>query len=228
MNDMSKNSFFWHISCVSLLLLFGKITEKYSPDEYPVTAFGNRAFVWGDESPINIFNLAIINKAWGWLDESEICFLDYLPNQKTDKNYFYNKKLANFFIKLAAGKVENPNEYEKEFIADLIKNGYAVNNNGEISVTMPVYTQPQKNKLFALILPMADELFVFAAEIKQAVKQILKNHVPPHLKKQIDGIACMRMFDEVIGKSVEAMRRKDYLKASWNANEIPTVYVILD
>ncbi|MCL2815708.1 MAG: RNA polymerase sigma factor [Oscillospiraceae bacterium] len=230
MNDMSKNSFMWHISCVTLWVLFGKITEKDYPfEKYPTTAFGEKAFVWADESPGGVFNICGMSRHDKSLDEGEIRFLDYLPKPKSENAYFYrNQKLANFFMRLASGKVENPNEYEKEFMADLIAHGYVFNNNGKISVTTPVYTGEQIHELYSLLSPMVEELLVLTAEIQQTVRTVLKNHIPSHLKQQIDGIVCMRMFDEVIGKSGEIMCRKDYLKTSWNAREMPTVYVVLE
>jgi len=229
MNGMSRNSFLWHISCAAFQLLFGKITERDYPfEKYPVTAFGEKAFVWGDESPSNILGLCNMSSHDGSLDEGEIRFLDYLPNPKSEHAYFYrNRKLANFYIKLASGKIKNPNEHEKEFIADLIANGYALNNNGEISITTPVYTQSQINELYSLLSPMIEELLKSAADIQEAAEKVLKNHVPAHLKQQTAGIICMRMFDEVIGASTEIMRRKDYLKINWSACEMPTVYVVL-
>ena len=238
-SDMSKNSFLWHITCVILQLLFGKITENSYPEEkFPVTAFGEKAFVWGDESPGGILNICNMYHRDGLGEYEEIRFFDYLPNPQSDSNYFYrnrqfslitsgNDTLPKVFMKVASGKIENPNEYEKAYIADLIKNGYVLNDNNTLSVTTPVYTQTQKDALYALLLPMVDELLVAVAAIRQMAETTLKNHVPSHLKQQIAGIACMRMFDDVIGEPTEIMRRKDYLKASWNAHEMPTVYAII-
>jgi RNA polymerase sigma factor (sigma-70 family) len=229
MNDMSKNSFMWHVSCAALWQLFSKIGEEVQFKDYPTTAFGEKAFVWGDESPGGILNCCSMSKSDGCLETGELWFLDYLPKPNSDNNYFYrSKKLADFYIKLAAGKVNIYNEYEKEFIADFVKNGYALSENGVISVTMPVYTQEQKFKLWNMLSPMVDELFAFAETIKQNADAILKNHVPSHLKKQTVGIINKRMFDDVIGATVEIMCRKDYLKASWTANEVPTVYAVID
>ena len=143
MHDMSKNSFMWHITYVACVFLFGKINENIP---FPQTAFGDKAFVWGDESPRSIINFCSMSYSDGTLDEGELRFLDYLPAQKSDNNYFYrNLKLAKFFV-----------------------------------------------------------------------------------IQQVPGIICMRMFDDVIGASVEIMCQKDYLKTSWNAREMPTVYAVID
>ena len=229
MNDMSKNSFDWHVSCAVLWMLFGKIGEDVPYADYPVTAFGERAFVWGDESPSGVLNCCNMSVSDGWLESGELWFLDYLPKPKSDNNYFYrNRKLANFFIRLAAKKVGIQSDYEKEFIADLIKDGYATSENGSVSVTVPVYTREQVAKLHEIARPTVEKLYASAETIKQNAGAILKNHVPSHLKKQSAGIVNKRMFDDVIGAAAEIMCRKDYLKASWSANETPTVYAVID
>jgi RNA polymerase sigma factor (sigma-70 family) len=227
--DMSMNSYKWHITCVAMNLLFGKITEKFTPGEAPVTAFGDKAYVWGDETPEYVFNICNMSKYDGCLAEGELHFMDYLPNNKSNSNEFYrNLKLTNFLIKLASSKVNNPNEYEKEYMAELISKGYAVNDNGSVTLTLPVYTKNQISALCNILTPVIDELLEIATEIMKIVEKVLKNHTPTHLKQQLTNIACMRMFDDVINATVDIMSRKDYLKVHWNANEMPTVYAILE
>lgn len=230
MCDMSKNSLLWHVTCWAMWLLFSKINENLP--EWPVTAFGEKAFVWGVESASGILNCCTLgNDEFGHdagIDKGRMYCLDYLPTQKTTHTYFYcNRKITNFYLKFAAGMVHSPNEYEQEFIADLIRRGYFENNGGILRVTTPVYTREQAEKLYALLLPVVDEAFLLAADIQKNAETVLKNHVPAHLKKQTHGIICMRMFDDVVGATVEAMRRNDYLKISWNAAEIPTACIIL-
>jgi RNA polymerase sigma factor (sigma-70 family) len=227
MNDMPFNSFAWHITCAVLWHLFDRIDVAF--EDYPVTAFGEKAFVWGDESPSGVLNFNVMSKENGFLDEGEIRFFNYLPNSTHDPfNFYRNPKLANFYVKLAAGKVNNPNEYEKEFIADFIKHGYAVKNSGNITVTMPVYTKRQKGELDALLLPLAGELYAVAGEIQKAAEAVLRNHIPLHLKKQTYGIIRMRMFDDVIVAAIENKRRRDYLKPNWGAGELPTAYMVFE
>lgn len=228
MCDMSKNSLTWHITCVAIYILFSRITEKYSFDDYPVTSFGDKAYVWGDEAPRGILNFCNMSQLDGCLDEGELHFIDYLPNPKSDNNYFYrNRQLSNLFIKLVNNKVNNPNEYEREIIADLIRNGYVKNDNGKISATLPVYTEIQKSTLYSMLEPTIVELLSVNANIKQTLEKVLKNHIPTHLKPQAESIACMRMFDDVMCVTVEVMRNKDYLRVNWSANEMPTVFAVV-
>ncbi|MDF2543018.1 MAG: polymerase, sigma-24 subunit, subfamily [Herbinix sp.] len=229
LSDMSRNSFYWHITCVTMNYLFGKITEKFTPWESPVTAFGEKAYVWGDESPRGVLNTCNMSKYDECLIEGELHFLDYLPHIKSDSNVFYrNLKLANFLVKLASNKVHNFNEYEKEFMAELIEKGYAINENGSVSLSLPVYSQSQIKDLFSILDPIIYVFLDIASEIMKIIEKVLKNHTPTHLKQQITSIACMRMFDDIICATIENMRDKDYLKVNWNANEMPTVYLVLE
>jgi len=229
MSDMTKNSFYWHVSCMFFWLLDTIIAKKYLHFDYPISAFGEKALVWGDECPNAIFNHCCLNKADDFLDEGEMRFLDYLPNIKSDNNYFCrNQKIAKLFIKLAKGATLDFNEYEKEFIADLIKNGYVKKDNDRFIVTTPVYTKNQINSLYSILQSMTEELSEYVDQIYKNAEIILINHIPLHLKKYLTEILCMRMFGDVIGASAEIMIRKDCLKTSWNALEMPTVFVVLD
>jgi len=56
----------------------------------------------------------------------------------------------------------------------------------------------------------------------------LKNHVPSHLKNQVNGISSMRMFNDIICAVTKNMVNKDYLKTNWEPNEIPTYYAVVE
>ncbi|HBL84655.1 MAG: hypothetical protein A2Y17_11005 [Clostridiales bacterium GWF2_38_85] len=155
--------------------------------------------------------------------------MDWLQKPKNNHHDFYrNQKLANFFIKLAAGKITEPNEYEKDMIAELIQKGYAFTANNTTSVTTPVFTRSEFGRLFSMLHPLFDEALDISSKIEAEAEKLLYNHVPSHLTEQVKSIACMRMFDVVIGGSAQIMYNKDYLKTNWTANEMPTVYAIIE
>ncbi len=131
-------------------------------------------------------------------------------------------------MKLASNKVTDPNEYEKEFLAELIQKGYARNDNGKITVTTPVYTPSQFQSLYDILQPIIDELLEVSVNIKEISKNTWQNHVPFHLQGQVKAISCLRLFDDVIGAAAQIMHRKDYLKTNWEATEMPTEYIITD
>ncbi len=227
--NMSRNSYLWHITCVLLQCLFDKITKKYTLGDPPVTTFGEKAYVWGVEESESIFNICNLTKYDGALSAGEIHFMDYLPRSKSHHQEFCcNLKLANFLVKLASNKVTDPNEYEKEFLAELIQKGYALSDNGKITVTTPVYTPSQFQSLYDILQPIIEELLVVSTHIKEISTNIWQNHVPLNLQDQVEAISCLRLFDDVIGATAQIMHRKDYLKTNWEATEMPTVYIITD
>ena len=195
----------------------------------PVTTFGEKAYVWGVEEPESIFNICNLTKYDGALSAGEIHFMDYLPRSKSHHQEFCcNLKLANFLVKLASNKVTDPNEYEKEFLAELIQKGYALSDNGKITVPTPVYTPSQFQSLYDILQPIIEELLVVSTHIKEISTNIWQNHVPLNLQDQVEAISCLRLFDDVIGATAQIMHRKDYLKTNWEATEMPTVYIITD
>jgi len=223
----SRNSFIWQISIIAFQLLIGKITATLSPKLFPKTAFGERAYVWGVEEEESILSICNLSPNDGI--EGELRMMDYLPSDRTYHGTLYtNRKLANILIRLASNKLTDPNDYDKEYIAELIKLGYAVNNDGVINVTIPVFTRSQIATLYELLTPITDELLAISAKIKQMKDSILLNHVPNHLKEQVSGISCMRMFNDIIGAVVINMVNKDYLKENWETNEIPTYYAVIE
>ena len=225
----SKNSLVWQISIIAFQMLFGKIKFSFSPKETPKTAFGERAYVWGVEEDEPILNICHLSPYDGSLSEGELNMMDYLPSARTHHNILYShRRLANILIKLAANKLTPANEYDKEYIAELIQLGYAVNNDGVIKLTLPVFTRSQIASLYELLDPITDELLSISGKIKHMADAILLNHVPAHLKEQISGISCMRMFNDCIDAVAKNMVNKDYLKENWEPNEIPTYYAVID
>lgn len=228
-NKMSRNSFFWNVSIIAFQMLFEKITAKFSANNPPVTAFGEKAYVWGCEEPDSVYYICNISPYDGTLNEGELRCMDYLPSGKTRHADLYcNLKLANFLIKLASNKVTEPDEHEKQYVADLIQLGYAFNDKGKIKVTLPVFSREQINQLYDFLYPIVEELLILSTKIKETTDYILKNHVPAHLKAQVNDISCMRMFDDIIGGVTKKMVSKDYLKTSWEPNEVPTYYAVIE
>lgn len=92
--------------------------------------------------------------------------MDYIPKSKSNHHdFFRNLKSANFLVRIASNKVTDPNEYEKEFLAELIQKGYAISDNGKIAT--PVYTLSQFQSLYDILQPIIEELLVLSTHIKE-------------------------------------------------------------
>lgn len=227
--NMSHNTYMWQMMCMVLASTFKKCQEIDLGGETPITAFGERAYVWGEEECKNAFNICQIQGEGVEIEDCMLYFMDWIENPKGTHHDFYNdRKLVNLFIRLAKGQVKDPNEYEKEMIVTLIKRGYVLNKNGELAITVPVYTQKQIDKVIKILDPIIEETYQLSQEIFSVICSILKNHTPIHLKQSIKGIARMRLFSEVVSAPAHIMHCKDYIKTNWSANEMPTTYIVID
>ncbi len=82
--NMSRNSYLWHTTCVLLQCLCDRITKKYTLGDPPVTAFGEKAYVWEIKEPESIFNICNLTKYDGALTTGEIHFMNYVPTMSRD------------------------------------------------------------------------------------------------------------------------------------------------
>jgi hypothetical protein len=215
---MSNNTYLWQFTCFTLRHAFSKFDEF--EERMPTTAFGEKAFIWGEEEQHGSFAICEING---------INFMDWIDKPKGDHHDFYgNDKLAEIFISTAKSEVKNPDEYQKEMLATLVKKGYVIKNDDEFKVTVPVFIKAEYQQIENILNPVINEVNKKSREIHNITERILRNYTPPHLKKSIDVIACMHLFEDAISAPVHIMHRKDYLKTDWDANEMPTTYIILN
>lgn len=122
--------------------------------------------MYGELKSQNLYFICNLTKYDGALTEGEIHFMDYIPKSKSNHHdFFRNLKSANFLVRIASNKVTDPNEYEKEFLAELIQKGYAISDNGKIAT--PVYTLSQFQSLYDILQPIIEELLVLSTHIKE-------------------------------------------------------------
>ncbi len=248
-SDMSKNSLKWQIACIILQHAYSKVADKYFvPGKAPLTAFGEHAFVWGQEHIDGGFNCCNIS-ADEWNTNISMYFMDWVAKPNTHHNDFYsNPKLVKLYDKLVHGLVceseKNPklvklcdrfahgllNEievYEREMLAELVRKGYARKQDGQVRASMPVFTKEEYERLILLLKPVivnASELF---EKMHAEITAVLRNHAPSHMNKQVESIACMSLFNDGAYTPVSILNKNDYLSTDWDADEIATAYVIL-
>jgi len=113
-------------------------------------------------------------------------------------------------------------------IATLIKKGYVTNHNGTLKITIPVFTNEQFKEVIAILDPLCEELYGLSKDIFVMIYETLRNHTPSNLKNSIKGITQMRMFDAIVSSPARIMHSRDYIKANWDANEMPTTYIVVN
>lgn len=64
--------------------------------------------------------------------------------------------------------------------------------------------------------------------MRSEIIAVLHNHAPTHLKKQVDSIACMDLFNDGVYSPVSIMNKNGYLSTDWEADEIATAYAVMN
>lgn len=222
--NMSLNSLKWHMSTMMLFTAYHNIIRKSKP---PISAFGEHSYVWGTEKIDGGFNCCTINAA-EWNTGISMYFMDWLAHPNIHHSDFYsNRKLVKVYDKIAHGLISNPNEYEQEIIAEMIRKGYIIQKDGKISIAMPIYTKEQLEYMTELQKPVVTKIGEIFKEIDQTVANVLKNHVPTHLKSQVEAIASMSLFHDGTYTPALLLNQNGYLSIDWTPGEIATSYVVL-
>lgn len=222
--EMSLGTLRWQLTTMLLQEAFTRTkTEQLSHLVYPVTAFGEHAYVWGVENARQSYNLSTIDGEY-----AELHFMDWLPCKSGDHHDFWGKQdRIRFLEKILCGYRGTLHETEEEIAAELIRRGYLYQNGETLAVSFPVFTKEQYRKLRALTEDTVTAMTSHATELYRAVVGILGNHVPTHLKHRVGDIAAMNLFDALTGAPTRVLLENGYLSCHYHANEMATVYAVL-
>lgn len=227
-SDMTLASLRWHMVTMLLLSAYQDALGGLFRDELPPeTAFGTHAYLCGVESFKGGFNICGID-AEEWNTSVSLFFMDWIERSSVSHNDFYgSRKWVRMYEKIVRGDTEGLNEFEQEIAAEMVRKGYAYVKDGGILPTVPVYTKQQREAMRALQAPVVQELAACFQTLRDAIAEILKNHVPTHLKSQVQGIASMCLFND--GTYVPALQltQNGYLSTDWVPNELATMYAVL-
>ena len=227
-NDMSLNSLKWHMVTMMLFYAYSAVGDKFfSNESIPVTAFGEHAYIWGAENIKGGFNCCTI-RAEEWHTDISLFFMDWSARPNLHHSDFYsNVKWVKMYDKIAHGNTNELNEFEQEIVAEMIRKGYVAMKDGKIIAAMPVYTSEQWNSMLELQRQVVTEIGEIFEELHKAVAAVLKNHVPTHLKSQVNNIAAMSLFNDGTYIPASILNQNGYLSTEWTPNEIPTSYAVL-
>lgn len=227
-SDMSLASLKWHMVTMMLFYAYSAVGDKFFCNETrPVTAFGEHAYLWGVENVKGGFNCCTI-RAEEWKATISMFFMDWSARPNLHHSDFYsNRKWVRMYEKITHSDTENLNEFEQEIVAEMIRKGYVINANGEFSSSMPVYSNEQLLKMIALQKPVVQEIGILFDKLHKEITEVLKNHVPTHLKSQVNDIAAMSLFNDGTYVPASILNRNGYLSTDWMPGEIATSYVVL-
>lgn len=220
---MSDNTYKWQIVTKLLYEIYSNFTKLHAVNEMPVTAFGERAYVWGIEnSEYNSIGICHLDNQYG-----KIQFFDWMDKPKNQHHHFYGNKIKiDLFLDIAINNKSEFTKYEEEIVVELIKQEYIVNIDGKLISTMPIFTESQINKLHEIFTPFYLRANKIIDEIMEIILKTLKNHAPNHLKNQVKDIAynsaCSFIFPDII----HIMINNNCINTNWDINEMPGAAII--
>ena len=230
-NEKLSNSEAWlTVCCILYKAIFENLQSKVKI-ELSENKFGENCIVWAVEKSIDSmrnkgFEFGVSNT------ENEngdrVQFFDFTINGDMVHHSFYSSKsFTNVFIDIAKGKTDFNNEFENVAVAELVKKGYVLNDNGKLTVKVPVFTKGDFEQFISQFSTAVALVEQNANAIMNEAAKIIKNYIPVHLKSQAYQMAYFRVFEDAISMPVGTLAENKVL-FPYNGNGVlPTTYIIL-
>ena len=228
--NMGSNVFSWQMTSFILYRAVVEILQNKIQIAYPKDKFGTECFVWGAEHGDKSFwesrfGFGISHAVNGIGDY--VRFMDFPINGEMVHPYFNIPNVANVFLDVAKGNTEHFSDNDKALMADMIRKGYIISNDKGLFINTRVFTKEQYNALENMFAETAARIANEAEALMETVTQILKNHIPVHLKKLAKDMAYLRLFEDAIAAPIAALYDQKYLLPYSGDGILPTTYVVL-
>lgn len=226
-NDFSENTLRWQLGTI----LFRTImAASYGDDvtHFPKTGWGEGAYLWCTEKPIEKWNFSYSDFPNNHGDR--LYFFDYENNGKGNHHDFYgNKRYTDIYCDICRGEKKDFSEYDLEAIAEMIKKGYVISENGFYRATVPVYTPAQYDQIISMAKEYTTvELEPTIHELEATAARILEAHTPKHLTDQVPGIASNDALCNTVGIPATILIERHFLSTVWHPCEMPTTFLVLN
>ena len=223
-SDFSESTLRWQLCTVLFRMISGIDCGK---TDAPQTGWGESAYMWCVEklSEKHIFSYCGVDSK----HEDSLYFFDYLKGGKGNHHDFYgNDRYINIFCDICSGREGCFGEYDLEAIAEMMKKGYVIKENGSFKATVPVYTAEQYKQICSIAEEFINtELIGIIHDMDKTAARILSAHTPKHLQSQVAGIAGMDKFVNAVCIPAAILIERNFLSTSWHPLEMPTTYVVL-
>lgn len=226
--DFSENTLRWQLSTIMWRTIKGYAFKNVGKPEK--TGWGERADIWLKEDlgemTAPIFNYCTVESKNG----DAVWFFDYLPAPKGDHRDFYgNQRKIDILCDIAGGTVKNPSEYDLETIAEMVRDGYVISENGGFRVAVPVYSKAQYSELTAKAERFMQDKMGGIIETTDCIsEQVIGEHTPKRLKESVARISGQDRFYHTVCAPAKKMLETKYLGTSYNPLEMPTTYIVMN
>ena len=230
--DMPGNTFAWQMTA---LLLFRGIIDRLDDQGrlvFPVNKLGQRYFVWGVERTVGMpeydgftFGTSGMENERG--DRAR--FMDFAVNGEMAHPYFWGHRDAMMlFLDVAAGQAQGMSGSDELRAAEMIRLGYLRRESGGLKVNAPVFTVSRFDALTALLDPAAEAIAEEGKRLMGTVTDILRDHLPTHLRTQAPAMAYFRLFEDAISAPVALLCGEKFLLPAGIDGMLPTTYVVVN
>ena len=229
-SELSNSEAWLTVCCILYKAIFENLQSKVNI-ELPENRFGENCIVWAVEKAVGSmrnkgFEFGVSNAESDSGDRVQ--FFDFSVNGDMVHHSFYSSKsLTNVFTDIAKGKTYFENEYEKIIVAELVKKGYVINDNGKLTVNVHVFKEQEYERFMSNFDRTVEIVEQNAIVIMSEAEKIVRNYIPAHLKKQAYNMAYFRIFEEAISVPVGTLAENKLLYPYNGNGLLPTTYILL-
>lgn len=229
--DMGGNSFAWQMVCLVLYQAVIEMLQNKIKVTYPKDKFGTECFVWAVEKGTysawkSQFGFGTSNMAND--NGDHVQFMDFPINGEMVHHYCFNQQaVTNVFLDIAKRNTAHFSENDLAAAADMVRKGYVISREDGLFVNAPVLTEEQLQMVKEMFSETAERIAGEAETLMGTVTEILKNHVPSHLKRLTGDMAYIRLFEDAISAPVSILCDRKFLLPYHGEGVLPTTYVVL-
>lgn len=226
--DFSENTLRWQLSTLMWRKISGYSFKQVGAPS--VTGWGEHADIWLEEDcgemTASIFNYCSVNSK----DVATILFFDYLPAKKGDhRDFFGNQRYIDILCDIAKHRDKVLSEYDLEAVAEMVRKGYVISENGNYRVTLPVYSSEQYHTIDSAVERfMLDEIASAVEAFDLQAEKVVLEHSPSHLKDSVLRISGHSKFFHTVCAPAKIMIERKFLNTDYHPNEIPGAFVIMN
>lgn len=227
--DMNQTAFAWQMGVLLLHQAVINIAGDKACPELPKDKWGMSCLCWGVEATLEkaadpfCFGHSGMENARG----DDVRCMDFPIVGPMVHHTLYSWSKGNVFLDIARGSANALSENDAAIAAELIKKGYVLQKDGQLTVNCPVFTTSQFQALLSILDEAAQEIAALALSIRDKEAALLAEHAPEHLKSLAQDMAYFRLFDDSVSLPMATLYADHVLTDAKYADLLPTTYVVL-